>query len=178
MTLPAAYAWLAKEGAPRMIVEGLKLFGTVEMPGAGDSPVILGWAKEVGLDRVYSHDAVPWCGLYLSVVAHRAGKTPPKDPLWALNWSAFGTPQPSNGAMLGDVLTFKRDGGGHVAMYVGEDVDAFHVLGGNQRDQVCFTRIAKARLHSVARSIFTTGQPANVRKIKLNGTGALSTNEG
>lgn len=32
--LPAAYAWLAKEPAPRMLIEGLKTFGTLEAPGA------------------------------------------------------------------------------------------------------------------------------------------------
>ncbi len=176
MNLPAQYAWLAKEGAPKMIVEALKLFGTVEMPGAGDSPTILGWAKETGLSRIYSHDSIPWCGLFISVVATRAGKTPPTDPLWALNWAKFGTPQSGLNAMLGDVLTFKRDGGGHVALYVGEDSAAFHVLGGNQRDQVCFTRIDKNRLWSVSRPAYTV-QPANVRKIKLSPTGVLSSHE-
>ena len=34
--------------------------------------------------------------------------------------------------MLGDILTFKRNGGGHVGLYVGEDKDCYHVLGGNQ----------------------------------------------
>src|SRR5262245_4679707 len=127
MTLPAQYAWLSKEGGPRMLVEALNLFGTVEMPGNADSPVILGCAKEVGLDRVYSHDAIPWCGLFMAVVAKRAGKVLPKNPLWALNWQTFGTAKPSTGAMLGDVLTFVREGGGHVAMYVGEDDEAFHL---------------------------------------------------
>jgi uncharacterized protein (TIGR02594 family) len=177
MTVPSQYAWILKEGAPRMIVEGLKLFGTVEMPGNADSPIILSWARETDLSRIYSHDSIPWCGLYMALVAKRADKTPPKNPLWALNWANFGVRQSNDGAMLGDVLTFVRDGGGHVAMYVGEDSQAFHLLGGNQRDQVCFTRIAKARLHSVARPIYATAQPVNVRKIHLSATGTLSSNE-
>jgi uncharacterized protein (TIGR02594 family) len=178
MAPSTAYAWLAKEGAPKMLVEALKLFGTIEMPGNADSPVILAWAKEVGLDRVYSHDAIPWCGLFMAVVARRAGKALPQDPLWALNWAHFGTSQPLGGAMLGDVLTFKRQGGGHVSMYVGEDASAFHCLGGNQSDAVTITRIGKDRLHSVSRAIFATGQPPNVRKMHLSNTGVLSVNEG
>jgi uncharacterized protein (TIGR02594 family) len=160
-----------------MIVEALKLYGTLEMPGNADNPVIMGWANEVGLGRVYSHDAVPWCGLFMAVVAQRAGKTLPRDPLWALNWAKFGVAQPKGGAMLGDVLTFVRDGGGHVALYVGEDGGAFHVLGGNQRDQVCFTRIDKTRLHSVSRPVYASAQPPNVRKVYLRADGALSANE-
>lgn len=112
----------------------------------------------------------------MAVVAKRAGKDVPANPLWALNWQNFGMPMPHAGALLGDVLTFVRNGGGHVALYVGEDGEAFHVLGGNQRDQVCFTRIDKARLHSVSRPHYNN-QPANVRKIVLKANGALSGNE-
>lgn len=177
MKLPAKYAWLAKEGAPRMLVEALKLYGTIETPGDRDSPVIMGWAQETALSRVYSGDSVPWCGLFMAVVATRAGKIPPKDPLWALNWANFGTRQPKDGAMLGDVLTFKRKGGGHVGLYVGEDAESFHVLGGNQSDKVSVTRIAKSRLFGVNRPVYSVAQPPNVRKVRLTATGALSANE-
>lgn len=80
-------------------------------------------------------------------------------------------------AMLGDILTFKRNGGGHVTMYVGEDAGAYHCLGGNQSDKVCITRIAKGRLHSVTRPIFKVAQPLNVRKIRLAASGTISRNE-
>lgn len=174
MTLPAQYAWLSKEPGPRMLVEALKLFGTVEAPGARDNPTILAWAAEIGLSKTYSHDSIPWCGLFIGVVAKRAGKSVVDSPLWALSWADFGVASPV--PMLGDVLTFKRDGGGHVALYVGEDAGAYHVLGGNQSDQVCITRIAKSRLYRVRRPIYSA-KPANVRKINLVANGKLSTNE-
>jgi uncharacterized protein (TIGR02594 family) len=174
MTLPSQYAWLAKEPGPKMLVEALKLFGTVEAPGARDNPIIIEWAAEVGLGKTYSHDSIPWCGLFMAVVAKRAGKTVVDSPLWALSWADFG--KPTTGAMLGDVMTFKRDGGGHVGLYVGEDQGAYHVLGGNQSDKVCFTRIAKSRLYRARRPIYNV-QPANVRKINLVANGKLSTNE-
>jgi uncharacterized protein (TIGR02594 family) len=175
MTLPAQYAWLANEPGPKMIVEALKLFGTVEGAGAKDNPTILAWAKEVGLSDTYSHDSIPWCGLFLAVVAKRAGKEVVKSPLWALSWGEFGKAA-EGGAMLGDVLTFKRDGGGHVALYVGEDTGAYHCLGGNQSDKVCITRIAKHRLYRIRRPAYNV-QPANVRRIMLSAGGKLSTNE-
>lgn len=177
MSLPTGYKWLASEIAPKMLIEALKLYGTVELPRNADSPIILGWAKEIGLGRVYTHDEVPWCGLYMSVVAKRAGYAPPSEPLWALNWSKFGHAVERSHAMLGDILTFKRNGGGHVTMYVGEDAGAYHCLGGNQSDKVCITRIAKGRLHSVARPIFKVAQPPNIRKIRLAASGTISRNE-
>lgn len=172
--LPARYAWLDKEPGPKMLVEALKLYGTLEAPGARDNPVILAWAAEVGLAKTYSHDSIPWCGLFMAVVAKRAGKSIPDSPLWALSWAEFGAPAKT--PMLGDVLTFKRNGGGHVALYVGEDAGAYHCLGGNQSDSVCITRIAKARLFRARRPIHSV-QPANVRKVILAARGELSTNE-
>ncbi len=172
--LPAQYAWLAKEPGPKMILEALKLFGTVEGPASKDNPTILAWAAEVGLANTYSHDSIPWCGLFAAIVAKRAGKDVVDSPLWALSWADFGKPAPN--PMLGDILTFKRTGGGHVGLYVGEDASAFHVLGGNQSDQVCITRILKSRLYRARRPIYNV-QPANVRKIVLASSGKISTNE-
>jgi uncharacterized protein (TIGR02594 family) len=108
--LPAAYTWRRDEPGPKMITEALKLFSTIEAPGARDNPTILAWAKEVGQGSVYSHDSIAWCGLFMAVVAKRAGKSVVDKPLWALSWGDFGRPAPA--AMLGDVLTFRRDGGG------------------------------------------------------------------
>lgn len=174
MALPAQYAWLSKEDGPKMLLEALKLFGTLEGPGAKDNPTILAWASEIGLAKTYSHDSIPWCGLFIGVVARRAGKDIPDSPLWALSWADFG--KPAGAPMLGDVLTFKRNGGGHVALYVGEDNTSFFCLGGNQSDKVCITRIAKSRLYKARRPFYTV-QPANVRKVTLASTGKLSTNE-
>jgi len=174
MPLPAQYAWLSKETGPKVLIEALKLFGTVETPGSKDNPTILGWASELGLSKTYSHDSIPWCGLFIGVVVKRAGQKVVDSPLWALSWADFGVASPV--PMLGDVLTFKRDGGGHVGLYVGEDAGAYHVLGGNQSDQVCITRIAKSRFYRARRSIFSA-KPAGVRVIKLVANGKLSSNE-
>lgn len=176
-TLPPAYRWLSSLATlPRMVSEALKLFGTVEAAGAANSPTIIGWADEVGgkVEDVYKTDAIPWCGLFMAVVAKRAGKQLPPDPLWALNWNKFG--RGAGQPMLGDVLTFVRNGGGHVALYVGEDATAYHVLGGNQSDQVCFTRISKLRLSGVRRPHYKV-QPSTVRPFILQGGGQLSKNE-
>jgi len=174
MNLPLAYQWLGQEGTPRHLLKAVELYGVTEAIGSKNNPVILGWAKETSLDNVYNADSIPWCGLFMAVVMQRAGRQPVKDPLWAANWSKFGVE--SKTPMLGDVLVFTRNGGGHVGLYVGEDNQAFHVLGGNQGDKVSIVRITKARLSSVRRPAYNV-QPINIRKVVLKSNGKLSENE-
>jgi intein/homing endonuclease len=121
------------------------------------------------------------CGLYAAVVMKRSDapgspRPIPAIPLRALSWNNFGVRVDNDKAMLGDVLTFTRQGGGHVGFYVGEDATAFHVLGGNQGNKVSIVRIAKSRLSQVRRPAYHT-QPLNIRKITLDSLGNLSTNE-
>jgi uncharacterized protein (TIGR02594 family) len=175
MPLPQQYRWLTTIGLlPRMVDQALQEVGTLEAPGPANNPKIMAWASEVGVQSIYTADSVPWCGLFMAVVAHRAGKPLVSSPLWALSWAKFGVDggQPR----LGDVLTFVRSGGGHVALYVGEDKAAYHVLGGNQGDAVGFTRIDKARLYRVRRPDYTV-PPASAKPMILDPAGALSENE-
>ena len=175
--LPSQYKWLKNEPAPKMLLEALRHFGTQEFKGDLDNPIILGWAKELGGETAefYKHDSIPWCGLFMGIVAKRSGYEPPKYPLLALNWASFGTPVKL--AKLGYVLVFMRNGGGHVGLYVGEDKFAYHVLGGNQHDMVDISRIDKRRLYSINRPNYKIKEPANVRQIFLSEKGIISTDE-
>lgn len=173
--LPSQYAWLTKlSPLPRIIEEALKLYGTTEVSGARNNPQIIAWANEVGLEAVYTADSIPWCGLFMAVVAHRAGKELPSSPLWALSWAKFG--EEAGQPRLGDVLTFTRKGGGHVGLYVGEDHGAYHVLGGNQGDQVKIVPIDKMRLYRARRPVYVN-RPATVQPYVLARVGSLSVNE-
>lgn len=173
MTLPSKYAWLNDIDVPRMVAEGLALYGVTEKVGAGDNPQIMGWAKHLGLKDYYA-DAVPWCGLFMAYVADRADKPVVDGPLWALNWTRFGAAVTNPG--LGDVLCFKRPGGGHVGIYVAEDATHYHVLGGNQGDKVSIIRIEKARCVGRRRPPYIN-KPASVRPYHMAATGAVSVNE-
>jgi len=174
MKLPKSYEWLEKETGPKMLVESLKLYGTAEIVGKQHNPLILDWAADLGLKNVYTADEIPWCGLVMAYICKMAGKEPQADPLWALNWSKWGVP--AKEPMLGDILTFKRPGGGHVGLYVGEDPKAYHVLGGNQGNAHSITRIAKERMFMARRPEYNV-QPANVRKVLLSSSGGMSSNE-
>lgn len=169
------YDFLKSETSPKLLVEAVKLLGTKEVVGKVHNPVILGWAKEVGLSKVYTADEIPWCGLAIAYACHQAGVEVVDKPLWALSWANYGTKVSE--PMLGDILTFKRDGGGHVGIYVGEDKDCYHVLGGNQGNAMSVTRIVKSRLYQARRTKWKVAQPANVRKVILDAKGTISQNE-
>ena len=71
---------------------------------------------------------------------------------------------------------FQRESGGHVGFYVAEDATAYHVLGGNQSNKVCITRVAKDRLLAARRPKYNV-QPASVKPYRVASTGSLSKNE-
>lgn len=172
------YSYLNKESSPKILVQAKMLLGTKEIVGAIHSDIIMGWAKDLGLEKIYTSDEIAWCGLFMAEVCKRAGietNLTPKQSLWALNWSKFGTKQ--SVAMLGDVLTFKRNGGGHVGIYVGEDETCYHILGGNQSNMVNIKRIERTRINSIRRTNWKLKQPSNVRVIKLESNGEISKNE-
>jgi uncharacterized protein (TIGR02594 family) len=95
-------------------------------------------------------------------------------PLWARSWVNYGVKSPI--ASLGDLLVFERGNGGHVGFYIAEDASAYHVIGGNQSNRVCITRILKDRCIAVRRPPYAT-PPEAMRPYKVTASGAISTNE-
>ena len=175
--IPSQYAYLKDPSMPRVIREAVALYGVKEVAGDKNNPVILAWADEIGgwIGDWYDKDSIPWCGLFVAVCAARAGFPFGQKALSAKEWVRWG--QKVDRPSLGDVLIFNRDGGGHVGFYVGEDDQAYHVLGGNQSDQVNITRIVKTRLWSARRCIWKVEQPASVKPVILKAAGGLSQNE-
>jgi hypothetical protein len=168
------YDWLKEEKSPKILVEAVKHIGVKEIVGKQHNPKIMQWAEDLGVSW-YTNDEIPWCGLFVAHCAKSAGVQVVKSPLRALSWAEYGTAV--DDPMLGDILTFKRDGGGHVGIYVGEDDDHYHVLGGNQSNSVNVTRIVKSRLYKARRTAWKVAQPSNVRKVYLEAKGTVSTNE-
>lgn len=177
--LPAGYGWIGQIGPlPRHMAFAISLIGTLESPGEANNPVILDWAKQcaaAGLNvSGYTADSVAWCGLFVAFVMLKTDRQPVSSPLWALNWAAYG--QPAGQPEFGDVLTFTRAGGGHVAFYVAEDTGFYHVLGGNQSDRVNIMRIDKSRMHSCRQPAYKT-KPACVKPYIVAPSGVISRNE-
>lgn len=158
------------------MIEALRLVGIHEDLSSKSNPLIIGWGKELEID--YGSDSIPWCGLF---VAHCIGSQLPEEglpayPLSARAWSGFGeTCDPQ----LGSILVFwrgsKQGPYGHVGFYVGEDPQAYHVLGGNQSDRVSVTRIPLDRFLG-SRWPTTAPDPTGVVR-QLSRDGKLSVTE-
>ncbi len=171
------YSFLKLEKAPALLVEAIKHLGTKEIIGKDHNRKILDWAKELGWQEVYTNDEIPWCGLFIGYCAKKTGVQVVNNPLRALAWNNYGTAVKQGEEMLGDILTFTRSGGGHVGIYIGEDKTHFHVLGGNQNNEVSIVRIDKRRLSQCRRTKWKVGIPQNVRKVFLDSTGIVTDNE-
>lgn len=118
--------------------------GLKETPGSGDNPTIMQWAKDQSkwIRDIYTGDDIPWCGLFVAECMKSNDIEVPKNPLSALEWLTVGTKcEPCYGC----VMVFVRPGGGHVGFYISEDSSTYHILGGNQSDQVNITMISKDR---------------------------------
>ncbi len=171
--LPARYGWLAREEAPRVLVTLLGLHGLKE---GRDDAMIVRMAREIGVSD-YRSSAIPWCGVGLGYAVRLAGYALPSIPERASSWTTWG--EAVDEPMLGDVLVFRRVGGGHVGMYVGEDAESYHVLGCNQGDECSISRYGRAPWRqnggfgviAARRSPWRIAQPTNVRKIFLDAAG-------
>lgn len=170
------YDWLKYEDAPKHLVQAVRLMGTKEVPGLKSNPTILAWAKELRLHEIYRNDDTAWCGLFIAITLHRAGRDVlhAYGNLRAREWANYGLKVDK--AELADILVFVREGGGHVGYYVAEDADCYHVLGGNQSNMVNVTRILKTRCTAIRRIPYDN-KPKNIRSIVINSSAEISTNE-
>ena len=135
---------------PAWLRHARTLLGTREAAGAANNKTILGWAGSLGakvLGMVYNADSVPWCGLFVANCLRAAGidLSAMKVAVRAKAWADWGSNLGADRLAPGAIMVFAREGGGHVAFYVGEDATHYHVLGGNQGDTVSVMRLAKSR---------------------------------
>ena len=193
--LPAKFSYLRQEPMPPLMVRvALDMYGTVETAGGADNPVILGWADEVQklckrkydnwAADFYNKDSIPWCGLFMAIVAARASQArperfPPDKYLSALAWANWGVTVPETDIIVGDVVVLVRSGGGHVTLAVGvsEDGKTFMGLGGNQADAVNIAEFPMQRVYAVRRPPYQN-RPEGARRVVLSSSGVVSTNEG
>lgn len=167
----------SKEAAPISVAlpwyaEAWRLLGVTEVGGAGDNQVILAWAKDLGI--AYSEDETPWCGLFVAhCVGSQLSEEPlPSGPLAARSWRRLGNPvNPQPGAILVFWRGSKDGPFGHVGFYAGEDDTHYHVLGGNQSDKVCVTRVQKNRLLDARWPATVPAAKGKALKVSAQGVG-------
>lgn len=193
MGLPARYRYLTQEPIPPVMTRvALGMLGTYEFQGSANNPVILAWADEVArltpsnydewAADYYNSDKIPWCGLFMGVVAARSAQArperfPPKGYLSALAWASWGkgVPRKLENICVGDVIVFTNPT--HVAQAVGVTPNGRVVcLGGNQSDSVCIKEMPFSRVYAIRRPPYIE-MPAGARHVIVGSSGEVSTNE-
>lgn len=116
--------------------------GQRETLGPNDSPWIRRMLEKLGAKWLLGQ---PWCGGACAAWMQAAGVALPRHWYRAKAWADWG--QPLEHPAHGCVVVFERQGGGHVGLVVGEDVDHnLLVLGGNQGDAVNVRAFGRARV--------------------------------
>lgn len=149
--------------------------GVAEVPGKASNPQIMKMAQRVGgwVKSFFTDDDIPWCALFVNSCLLESGFKG-TGTLAARDFERWG--QKLEGPVVGAVVVFTRQGGGHVGFYVGQRLDGtLRVLGGNQSNKVSETWIAKDRLSAIR---WPAGLPvpvpapvvlaANGEKVSLN----------
>jgi len=126
-----------------------KLIGTREISGKRSNNVIMSWARALGrsVRNTYTNDDIPWCGLFVAHIFNENGiNQGPPNPLGARQWLKFGEScDPQYGAVMVFWRGKKSGWAGPVGVYVSEDENYYHILGGNQSNSVNVTKVAKSR---------------------------------
>lgn len=97
-------------------------------------------------DRAWWHDdKTPWCGLFVGYCLGVCDRYVVKHWYRAADWNDVSMTKLDK-PYYGCVVTFTRQGGGHVGFVVGEDSRGnLLVLGGNQADSVCVAAFKRER---------------------------------
>ena len=111
----------------------------------GTRDYLVEWAHELGgwIGEYYTKDNIPWCGLFVTYVMHKAGYKAYQKGLSAREWLNWGNrcdPKP------GAIMVFKRAGGAHVTFCKQISAianDGWYCLGGNQSDMVNVQRFGQ-----------------------------------
>ncbi len=93
----------------------------------------------------------PWCGHFLSVVAEKSGRQPPKSSGFAKSWTSFGYAVPTSGAKPGDVVVVRSGRSYHAGILKSLNKNTAQILGGNQSGRVQVSNFSRKSIVSVRR---------------------------
>lgn len=158
---------------PTWLVKAQSYVGLRENPGPRHNNTILNWLAKLG--AWWKDDETAWCGTFVAHCLQSSGLEIPVHWYRAKAWADYGSLLRRDRLSPGAILVFDRQGGGHVAFYVGEDDNYFFVLGGNQGNAVNTTRIAKSRCVA---SRWPKNQPVVLGPVRMTSAGVpVSKNE-
>lgn len=160
------------------MAEALSVQGLHE---ARDHAELSAWLRSDG-ETVGDPRNIPWCGDFVETAISLTipDEILPTNPYLAASWATkFGVHcEPQYGAVMSFWRGSPTSWKGHVAFYVAEDDEAYHVLGGNQRNTVSITRIGKGRLRpNGSRWPQSLVSPTGKARLIARGDDPLSHNE-
>ena len=136
---------------PCWYLKALNEIGVREVSGNAANPRIREYHSSTDLKA--TSDEVAWCAAFVNWCLKECGKLGTQKAN-ARSFLTWGTEVKEN-PMKGDVVVFwrgKKDGWeGHVAFYVDQDDKYINVLGGNQGNEVNFTKYKKSQLLGIRR---------------------------
>lgn len=115
------------------LVEARKLVGVKEIKGPQHTPEIIQMWRDIKRGGI-KDDETPWCAAFVGAMLERVGIRSSRfeSARSYLDWG-----QMISEPVLGCVVVFSRQGGGHVGFCVGRDkAGNLLILGGNQADAV------------------------------------------
>ncbi len=142
----------------KLLEVALSQYGVKEIPGQENNLKILKYFREIGHSWVTT-DETAWCSAFVNWCAHMAGYER-SGKLNARSWIEVGDQIGVMGRVSspGDIVVFWRESPdswkGHVGLYISENEDNIHVLGGNQNNSVCIKEYPKNRLLTCNRLSF------------------------
>jgi uncharacterized protein (TIGR02594 family) len=127
---------------PAWLEEASKHIGTREIPGPKHESKIIGWFKAIHA-AWFVADEVPWCAAFVGGCLEAVGIRSSRSAA-AKSYLTWGVPL--SAPVVGCIVVFLREGGGHVGFVVGKDAKGrLMVLGGNQGDAVTIAPFERAR---------------------------------
>lgn len=128
---------------PNWLIEAEKYIGQKEIKGSKHNPLILLWWKLIKRGGIKT-DEVPWCAAFTGSMLETVGITSSRFES-AKSYLTWGVSLPA--PIVGCVVVFEREGGGHVGFVEGQDVSGnLIVLGGNQSDMVKLSAFPRSRV--------------------------------
>lgn len=140
----------------------------------GHNPKVVQYFKDVGHDWV-KDDETAWCAAFVGSVLKKAG-LPHTGKLNARSYLDWGQPVPIEEAQQGDVVVFWRGSPnawtGHVAFLDRKMGQDWHVLGGNQNNQVNVASYPASRVLGVRRMTKASKAQSTTLQASIGGAAA------
>lgn len=114
----------------------LKERGTREVPGRLDNARIVEYLKTTTYPIPAGYiDEIPWCSAFINWCCKQCG-IEGTDSAGSQSWLDWGIETDGD---IGDIIIFKWNSHGHVALIKDITEDGIYCLGGNQKNSVCIS---------------------------------------